>query len=67
MSIRSVRDISDDTLDRFAFAGDTDDLIRQVASIERVGVTRVEFGTPLGANPLAAIQLLGEQVLPAFR
>ncbi len=62
-----VRNISDDALDRFAFAGDATDLIRQVDALERAGAARVEFGTPLGANPLAAIQVLGEQVLPAFR
>jgi 5,10-methylenetetrahydromethanopterin reductase len=62
-----TRNLSDDILDRFAFAGDADDLIRQVAALEQAGATRVEFGTPLGANPLAAVRLLGEKVLPAFR
>jgi 5,10-methylenetetrahydromethanopterin reductase len=59
-------DISDATLDRFAFAGSPDDLIRQVAAIAGAGATRVEFGTPLGSDPVAAIRLLGERVLPAF-
>jgi 5,10-methylenetetrahydromethanopterin reductase len=60
------RDISDEVLDRFAFAGSPPDLIRQVENILAVGGTRVEFGTPLGPDQAEAIRLLGEQVLPAF-
>lgn len=58
--------IGDDVLDRFAFAGAPEDLVRQVECLAHAGATRVEFGTPLGADPLAAIRLLGERVLPAF-
>ena len=61
-----TRDISDDVLDRFAFAGRPGDLVRQVEAIVQAGATRVEFGTPLGADPVAAIGLLGEHVVRAF-
>jgi 5,10-methylenetetrahydromethanopterin reductase len=61
-----IRDISDDVLDRFAFAGTPADLVRQVEAIAQAGATRVEFGTPLGADPVAAIGLLGDYVLRAF-
>jgi 5,10-methylenetetrahydromethanopterin reductase len=61
-----ARDISDDVLDYFAFAGSPADLVRQVESLAHAGATRVEFGTPLGVDPAAAIRLLGEHVLPAF-
>lgn len=61
-----ARDLSDAILDRFAFAGGPDDLVRQVESIASAGGTRVEFGTPHGLDPLGALRLLGEQVLPAF-
>jgi 5,10-methylenetetrahydromethanopterin reductase len=61
-----ARDMSDDVLDRFAFAGSPRDLVRQVERIVHAGASRVEFGTPLGPDPGEAIRLLGEQVLPAF-
>lgn len=61
-----ARDLSDAVLDRFAFAGAPDDLVRQVETIASAGGTRVEFGTPLGLDASAALRLLGEQVLPAF-
>jgi 5,10-methylenetetrahydromethanopterin reductase len=61
-----ARNVSDEMLDRFAFAGAPVDLVRQVEAIASAGATRVEFGTPLGPDPAAALHLLGEQVLPAF-
>lgn len=60
-------DTSDEVLDRFAFAGTPGDLVRQVEALAAAGVTRIEFGTPLGPDPAHAIRLLGDQVLPAFR
>jgi 5,10-methylenetetrahydromethanopterin reductase len=57
----------DEMLDRFAFAGTPADIVRQVENIFAAGATRVEFGTPLGPDPISAIRLLGERVLPAFR
>jgi len=59
--------LPDEVLDRFAFAGTPDDLVRQCEAIFAAGATRVEFGTPLGADPHTAVRLLGERVLPAFR
>jgi 5,10-methylenetetrahydromethanopterin reductase len=61
-----ARDLSDDVLDRFAFAGSPRDLVRQLEAIAAAGANRIEFGTPLGRDPVEAIRLLGEQVLPAF-
>lgn len=59
--------IPDGVLDRLAFAGSPADLVRQVEDLARAGVSRVEFGTPHGLDPLEGIRLLGEQVLPSFR
>ncbi len=61
-----AHDISDDVLDRFAFAGSPRDVVRQVERLASAGATRIEFGTPLGANPAEAIRLLGERVVTAF-
>jgi 5,10-methylenetetrahydromethanopterin reductase len=59
--------ISDDLLERFAFAGDPDDFINHALRLFEAGAGRVEFGTPHGLNPARGIQLLGEKVLPALR
>jgi 5,10-methylenetetrahydromethanopterin reductase len=58
--------IPDAVADRLAFAGTPRDVVRQVEDIARAGVTRIEFGTPHGLDPLDGIRLLGAQVLPSF-
>lgn len=59
--------ISDELLERFAFAGNAADLVRQVEALFASGVDRVELGTPHGIDPLRGIRLIGEQVLPALQ
>lgn len=59
--------ISDDLLDRFAFAGAPSDLIRQAEALFDTGAARIEFGTPHGLDPATGIRLLGEQVIPALK
>jgi 5,10-methylenetetrahydromethanopterin reductase len=61
------RDISDAILDRFAFAGTPDDIVRQTEELRAAGATRVEFGTPHGIDPPHGIRLLGEEVLPRLQ
>lgn len=63
----AARLISDDLLDRFAFSGDANDLIRQGEALYAAGAARVEFGTPHGIDPARGIRLIGEQVIPALK
>lgn len=59
--------ISDDLLERFAFAGNADDMIRHASRLFGAGAGRVEFGTPHGLQPETGIRILGEKVIPALR
>ncbi len=60
--------ISDDLLDKFAFAGNAADIIGQCERLFAAGASRVEFGTPHGlTDPARGITLLGEKVIPAVR
>lgn len=61
------RQISDDILEKFAFAGNSQDIIRQVEKLIAGGASRVEFGTPHGLDSATGIRLLGEQVIPYFK
>jgi 5,10-methylenetetrahydromethanopterin reductase len=63
----AARLISDDVLERFAFAGNADDIIRQTERLFEAGASRVEYGTPHGLNPEGGIRILGEKVLPALK
>lgn len=59
--------ISDELLERFAFAGNAEDIVRQAERLFAAGASRIEFGTPHGLPPAEGIRLLGEQVIPALR
>jgi 5,10-methylenetetrahydromethanopterin reductase len=59
--------VPDETLDRFAFAGTPEHIVRQVEALFAAGVTRIEFGTPHGFTDELGLRLLGERILPAVR
>lgn len=61
-----ARDISDEILDKFAYAGRPADIVQHVERLIDGGATRVEFGTPHGIDSVRGITILGEQVLPAL-
>lgn len=47
-------------------AGEVEDVISRCRGLQRSGAQHLSFGPPLGPDPLAAVRLLGEQVLPAL-
>jgi 5,10-methylenetetrahydromethanopterin reductase len=59
--------ITDELLDRFAFAGTPKSVARQVRDLLDAGVARVEFGAPFGLETEAGLRLLGREVLTEFR
>lgn len=63
----AARLIPDDLLERFAFAGDAEDILRQVEALLQAGAGRIEFGTPHGLTSARGLQILGEQVLPTLK
>ncbi|MCB9459576.1 MAG: LLM class flavin-dependent oxidoreductase [Anaerolineaceae bacterium] len=58
--------ISDELLERFAFAGNAADIIAHCERLFEAGARRVEFGTPHGLQSAEGIRILGKQVLPAL-
>ncbi len=58
----AARLISDDLLQKFAFAGTPEQIAAQTAALFQAGASRVEFGTPHGLDKLQGIELLGEVV-----
>jgi len=59
--------ITDELLDRFAFSGTPEQVVRQVRDIFDAGASRVEFGAPFGLDRESGLRLLGTRVLPEFR
>jgi 5,10-methylenetetrahydromethanopterin reductase len=52
---------------RIGISGTPKDLIPRLEGLVEAGARHLSFGPPLGPDPLAAIQLLGREVLPHFR
>jgi 5,10-methylenetetrahydromethanopterin reductase len=59
--------ISDDVLDRFAFAGTPLQVAAQAEAVFDAGAGRVDFGTPHGIPEAHGVELLCRKVLPRLR
>jgi 5,10-methylenetetrahydromethanopterin reductase len=63
----AARLVPGDVVDLFMAAGNPDDVGRGLERLRASGVHDVSFSGVLGPDPEAALALLGETVLPAFR
>lgn len=57
----------DERMLQIGVVGRPEDLIARLEPLVEAGARHLSFGPPLGPEPRAAIQLLGEHVLPHFR
>jgi 5,10-methylenetetrahydromethanopterin reductase len=56
----------DDRMLALGVAGSAADVLARCRALYRLGARHLSFGPPLGPDPVTAIRLLGEQVLPAL-
>ena len=56
----------DDRMLSLGVAGDVADVLARCRVLARLGARHLSFGPPLGPDPVAALRLLGGQVLPAL-
>ena len=63
---RGAAQLIDDRMLSLGVAGDVADVLARCRVLGRLGARHLSFGPPLGPDPVAAIRLLGEQVLPAL-
>ena len=56
----------DDRMLSLGVAGDVADVLARCRVLRRLGAHHLSFGPPLGPDPVAAIRLLGDHVLPAL-
>ena len=49
---------------QLGIAGDAGEVVRRCRWLQEQGATHLSFGPPLGPDPVAAVTVLGEQVLP---
>ena len=63
---RAAAAVTDEML-RLAIVGTPADAVAAIEGLADAGVTQVCIGGPLGPDPAAAVRLIGERVIPAFR
>ncbi len=63
---RAAAQLIDDRMLSLGVAGDAGDVIARCRELQRLGAQHLSFGPPLGPDPVAAIRLLGDQVVPAL-
>ncbi len=56
----------DERMLKIGVVGRPEELITRLEPLVEAGVTHLSFGPPLGPDPLQALTLLGQQVLPHF-
>jgi 5,10-methylenetetrahydromethanopterin reductase len=56
----------DDRMLTLGVAGNAADVLARCRMLGRLGARHLSFGPPLGPDPVTAIRLLGDQVLPAL-
>ena len=56
-----------DTMLQAGIVGTAQQLIDRLESLVELGVQHISFGPPLGPDPLAAVELIGRDVIPYFR
>ena len=66
-SVGAAALISDEVLDRFAFAGTPEEVAEHARAVLAAGARRVDFGTPQGIDELRGVELLCREVLPRLR
>ena len=64
---RPAAELIDDRMLALGIAGDPDEVVRRCQALQAMGAQHLSFGPPLGPDPVAAVTMLGTQVLPRLR
>jgi 5,10-methylenetetrahydromethanopterin reductase len=64
---QSAAALVDDRMLSLGVAGGVADVLARCRALVRLGASHLSFGPPLGPDPVTAVRLLGEQVLPLLR
>ncbi len=55
-----------DEMTNLAIRGTPEDVIQRIETVADMGITQINLGGPLGPDPVEAIRLMGEKVIPHF-
>ncbi|MBC7218833.1 MAG: 5,10-methylenetetrahydromethanopterin reductase [Hadesarchaea archaeon] len=55
--------VTDEMLDEFSVCGKAENVANRVQELEKIGITRVVIGSPIGPDPLKSLKLVAEKLL----
>ncbi len=59
--------VTDEMIDSFSISGSPDQVIERIKELSKSGVTQVVAGSPIGPDKKKSIQLIGKEIIPAFK
>jgi len=65
--IEEAKALVTDRMMKLAVFGSPEECIPRLRSLQRVGVTQVNIGPPLGSDPEECIETIGRTIIPSFR
>ena len=65
--VEKAKSLVTDAMLQIGIVGTAQDLITRLEKLVALGVKHISLGPPLGPDPLAAVQVIGREVLPHFR
>jgi 5,10-methylenetetrahydromethanopterin reductase len=63
----AINMVTPEMLDAFCIAGTPEDCVSKIEQLQKIGVSQLVCGSPLGPSIPDAIKLMGKTILPAFR
>jgi 5,10-methylenetetrahydromethanopterin reductase len=59
--------VTNDMMDVFAVIGDVEECIDKIEALQKVGVSQLVVGTPVGPDIVKAIKTIGKKIIPIFK
>lgn len=59
--------VTDDMIDAFSISGSPSDCIEVLNRLVKLGVTQIVFGSPIGKDKKAALELIASDIIPHFK
>lgn len=63
----AINFVTQDMIDAFCIAGTPEDCVSKIEELQKLGVSQLVCGSPLGPAIPDAIKLMGKTILPAFK
>ncbi|MEM2156349.1 MAG: 5,10-methylenetetrahydromethanopterin reductase [Candidatus Jordarchaeales archaeon] len=63
---KAAKSVTDDMLEAFSIYGTPSECAEKMAKLVKIGVTQLVIGSPIAADKMKAIELIGKKILPTL-